>query len=242
MTDRPSVNILKPDGVGYPAKLVAALGNKAPVVYAMGNLGLFDAPGIGFCGSRKASEKGLETASDCAEQAAAAGLAVISGNAAGIDEAAHHAALQAGGATVLVLPEGIDHFRIRRSLRGVWDWRRVLVVSTFEPNAVWQAYRAMNRNGVIIALSRAMIVIEAGETGGTLNAGLSTLTAGKPLFVAVYEQMEAQAPGNAHLLDKGAHRLQRSRTTGRANLERVRIAAETDIPRAMPVGSQPSLL
>lgn len=61
----------------------------------------------------------------------------------------------------------------------------------------------MTRNETIIALSRAMIVIEAGPTGGTLAAGLSTLAAGKPLFVAVYEHMDETAPGNAHLLERG---------------------------------------
>ena len=111
----------------------------------MGNVALLDSPGIGFCGSRKASEKGLQTAEECATQVAALGLTVISGNAVGVDAIAHRAALQAGGTTVLVLPEGIDHFRVRRELRPVWDWSRVLVVSQFEPSAAWKAFRAMNR-------------------------------------------------------------------------------------------------
>ena len=93
------------------------------------------------------------------------------------------------GSTILVLPEGLDHFRIKRDLRDDWDWDRILVVSQFEPEAIWKAFRAMTRNETIIALSHAMIVIEAVATGGTLSAGLSTLKAGKPLFVAVYDQM-----------------------------------------------------
>lgn len=242
MVDQPCVTQLVPRTAGYPAAVAAALGDKAPTLHVMGNLALLDAPGIGFCGSRKASDKGLETAIDCAEQAAQAGLTVVSGNAAGVDFAAHHAALKADGTTILVLPEGIDHFRIRKDLREVWDWDRVLVVSQFEPAAVWRTDRAMQRNGIIIALSRAMIVIEAGPTGGTLNAGLSTLAAGKPLFVAIYEQMEAQAPGNARLLDKGAFRLARSRATGRANLDRVRSAVEYGLAAPPRAAGQLSLL
>ena len=108
----------------------------------------------------------------------------------------------------------------------MWDWDRILVVSQFEPEAIWKAFRAMSLHEIIIALSRAMIVIEAGAVGGTLSAGLSTLKAGKPLFVAVYDHMGEAAPGNAHLLERGGRPLARSRVTGRANLDRVRVTIE----------------
>jgi DNA processing protein len=228
-----------PQGTNYPAAVSGALGRKAPTLHVIGNIDLLNNPGIGFCGSRKASEKGLAVAADCAEQVARAGVTVISGNASGIDRTAHYAALKAGGTTILVIPEGTDHFRVRRDLVPVWDWDRVLVVSQFEPNAVWQAYRAMARNEVIIALSRAMIVIEAGATGGTLDAGLRTLSAGKPLFVAMYEQMDEKVPGNAQLLGNGGVAIAKSRSTGRANLERVRVAVESVQPVRQ---SQPALI
>lgn len=226
MSDCPEVVTLSPDSPGYPAQVAATYGKKAPVLHTCGNLALLGRPGIGFCGSRKASGKGLETAADCADQAAAVGYAVVSGNAAGVDFTAHRAALKAGGTTVLVLPEGISHFRIRKDLKDVWDWTRVLVISQFEPAASWQAFRAMTRNGLIISLSRAMIVIEAGTKGGTLEAGLSTLKAGKPLFVAYYQDMNEQAPGNAILLERGGMWLAKLKATGRANLRRVLEAVE----------------
>lgn len=62
-----------------------------------------------------------------------------------------------------VLPEGINHFRIKKILAGFWDWNRVLVISQFEPEDSWQTFRAMTRNQLIIALSHAMVVIEASE-------------------------------------------------------------------------------
>ncbi|CAA6603800.1 Putative DNA protecting protein DprA (modular protein) [Rhodospirillaceae bacterium LM-1] len=231
--DKPAVFELSPGLARYPESVLAMLGRKAPLLYAQGNLDLLASQGIGFCGSRHASAKGLETAADCAEQAAKDGYVVISGNAAGIDFTAHYSALKAGGTTILVLPEGIDHFRIKKDLQSVWDWKRTLVVSQFEPAAVWKSYRAMERNDMIIALSRAMIVIEAGATGGTLHAGMRTLAVGKPLFVAEYQNIEEIAPGNKMLLEKGGLRLARSRTTGRAYMERVRNAAE-HVPVAHP--------
>ncbi|MFN6955039.1 MAG: hypothetical protein ACK4PG_09605 [Acetobacteraceae bacterium] len=75
-----------------------------------------------------------------------------------------------------------------------------------------------------------MIVVEAGETGGTLAAGLRTLQVGKPLFVADYENIEEVAPGNAQLLARGAMRLRRSRETGRANVASLREIAARQTP------------
>jgi DNA processing protein len=227
--DRPDVRQILPNSNVYPKAVSDAFGKKAPTLSVMGNLDLLGSPAIGFCGSRKASDKGLETAEDCADQAAREGFAVVSGNAAGVDLMAHMAALKAGGATILVLPEGMDHFRIRKVLRELWDWERVLVISQFEANAVWQAYRAMARNELIIALSRVMIVIEAGLKGGTMSAGLSTLKFGKPLFVANYHEIEKVAPGNAKLLNQGAQMLSKSKSTGRANIDRIAAAAEARI-------------
>lgn len=229
MTPEPAAAVqIHPGQPAYP--LALATGRKMPVLSALGNLDLLSTSGLGFCGSRKASEKGIAVAIDCAEQAVEAGFTVISGNAVGVDFAAHHTALANSGCTIFVLAEGIKHFRIKKDLRSVWDWARVLVLSQFVPQATWQAYRAMERNEVIIALSRAMIVVEAGATGGTLAAGLRTLEIKKPLFVADYENIETVAPGNAQLLARGAERLRRNRETGRANVKDLRAIAEKTEP------------
>lgn len=206
----------------YPSRLLEHYGSKAPEhLFCLGNLRLFSAQGVGFCGSRKSSAKGLETVSDCASQAAAARVVVVSGNAAGVDQVAHYQALKSSGSTILVLPEGIENFRIRKELKDVWDWQRVLVVSQFKPTAIWRAYQAMERNKTIIGLSGAMIVIEAGETGGTLAAGQQTLKANLPLFVAQYENEHAEAKGNLLLIEAGGVPLCRLKSTERANMRKV---------------------
>lgn len=231
MTEKPDVHRLIPGTASYPEAVSAVWRDKAMALHVIGNEDLLKISGIGFCGSRKSSEKGLAAAFDCADQASSMGFAVISGNAAGVDCVAHRTALEAGGKTILVLPEGIEHFRVRREFQPVWDWERVLVVSQFEPSVPWQSYRAMERNNLIIALSLAMVVIEAGAKGGTLHAGISTLNAKKPLFVATYENMEVDAPGNALLIERGGIALKRSRTTGRGNIEPIRSVIHEGLPR-----------
>lgn len=210
------------DDEQYPEHVKVIMGNKAPKHLDMvGNIKLANMAGLGFCGSRKSSLKGLETAQDCAEQVAQNNVSVVSGNAAGVDFAAHFNCLQAGGKTILVLPEGINHFRIKKALKPAWDWERVLVISQFEPDEPWKGFRAMTRNQLIIALSRVMIVIEAGEKGGTLNAGKETLKLGLPLYVSQYQDMSTDARGNQILLDMGAHKLAKNKSTNRANLTKV---------------------
>ena len=206
----------------YPEHVKVIMGNKAPKHLDMvGNIELLSMAGLGFCGSRKSSPKGLETAQDCAEQAAQKDVSVVSGNAVGVDFKAHFNCLKAGGKTILVLPEGINHFRIKKTLKPVWDWDRVLVVSQFEPDEPWKVFRAMTRNQLIIALSRVMIVIEAGEKGGTLYAGKETLKFGLPLYVAQYQDMSVDAQGNQLLLGMGAQKLAKSKSTNKANLIKV---------------------
>ncbi len=218
----PDITELTLDSAAYPEKVKALMGTKAPAsLFAVGSLRLLEKDAIGFCGSRKASERGLETVRDCAFQAANAGVVVVSGNAAGVDFSAHYVALEAGGETILVLPEGINHFQVKRALRPVWDWERVLVLSQFRPDTPWRAFQAMSRNQVIIALSGAMVVIEAGEKGGTISAGLDTLKLNIPLYVAEYKDMNEIAVGNRTLISKGGKSLRRSATTGKANMSNV---------------------
>lgn len=222
----PAPVAIGPGEKAYPPALTRLLCGKAPaVLYCLGNLSLLGKPAVGFCGSRKASAKGLGVAADCATQLVKRGFVVASGYAAGVDYTAHKAALEAGGRTIMVLPEGIEHFRIRKTLAEDWDWDRVLVVSQFPPSAGWKAFRAMERNNLIIALSRAMIVIEAGSTGGTLHAGKSTLKMGLPLYVVEYGDMATEAPGNAELLAMGGTAVRKNPQMGIANVEQVMRAA-----------------
>lgn len=79
----------------------------------------------------------------------------------------------------------------------------------------------MQRNRTICGLSRAMILIEARATGGSIGAGRDCLRLGVPLFAAVYEGMPESATGNEELLQQGARRLMKSRSTNRPNIRPV---------------------
>lgn len=218
---------LSPSDEAYPSVLRSLFGGLLPPdVWYSGNLDLLGTKGVGFCGSRNATQAGLEIAEDCARQLSKHGVAVISGYAPGVDMVSHQAALASGGNTIVVLAEGIDHFRIKKTIRDLWDWNRTLVLSYFSRDAIWRPDRAMDRNKLIVGLSNAVIVLEARDRGGTLNAGFRALEMHKPLFVAMYENMNGGRTGNQLLLEQGANPLCKSRTSGNAEMKRILDAVE----------------
>jgi DNA processing protein len=207
--DRRQIRMLLPIDPEWPDELNDL---PAPPVYlfAWGSLDLLRGGGIGMCGSRTASDRGLEAARVCGREVARHDLHVVSGYARGVDTVTHLAALEHGAGTVIVLAEGILHFRVKRVFREVGlSSENVLVLSQFPPRQRWTAGAAMTRNGVICALGRALVVVEAGERGGTLNAGRQALGIGRPVFAL---QFGDDAPvGNRSLFDEGARCL---KTTG----------------------------
>lgn len=186
----------------YPERLAQAP-NPPALLFYWGNPDLLGTPGVGMCGSRDVSERGLQAARACGEAVARQGLTVISGYAKGVDTETHLAALTQGGRTIIVLAEGFVHFRQKKAFgpEGL-DQERVLVLSQFPPSQPWAVGAAMTRNGVIAALGRALVVIEAGESGGTINAGMQAIRMGRPVLALNFS--EPLPAGNRILFDKGA--------------------------------------
>ena len=173
-----------------------------PIIFYKGNKDLFYADGVGMCGSRHVSPQGLSAAERCGVAVSQHNLTIISGYAQGVDTATHLAALRSGGRTVVVLAEGIDFFRIKQNYAKDFDPERTLVLSQFAPTQTWQAHAAMARNAIIFGLSKALVVIEAGEKGGTLAAGQGAMKIGRPVFVVDFGDRTPE--GNKMLLNDGA--------------------------------------
>jgi DNA processing protein len=221
----------------YPVILRQTLGEMAPLLLlCLGNIGLLSRTSVGFCGSREAREKGITVAYDSAALLARSRINIVPGFAAGVDMHAHRSALVTGGTTTVVLAEGIFRFRVKKEIRDVWDETRTLVVSEFGANLPWSVSNAMQRNKTICGLSRAIVVIEARKTGGSIQAGRDCLKLGLPLFAAVYEGATESANGNEELLQHGAQRLMKSRSTSLPNILPI-----LDSIGAEPVSSAPPL-
>lgn len=188
----------------YPARLKANLDDDAPpILFVKGNLDLLDLSSAGFCGSRKASAKGIQVTDAIARMLAREQVCVVSGYAQGVDMAAHRAAIQAGGTTIFVLAEGILRFNIKRGIGSLLHPGNHLVVSQFPPRLIWSGRNAMKRNSTIIGLSDSMILVESGLSGGTFAAGAESIKRRHPLFVIDFAQPGASAKGNRYFLERG---------------------------------------
>lgn len=203
-----SIQLLTLGSDHYPSRLAASLGQTAPpVLFAAGNLSLLEQKAVGFCGSRQASETSCTAVGRCAAVLAQKGFNIVSGYAHGVDLAAHQAALSSGGVTTFVLAVGILHFIAKSAIADLLDDDNYLVVSEFSPRLPWTVPNAMQRNRTTIGLSQAMILTEAGASGGTFEAGKATLELQRPLFVLEPIDGEVVADGDRLFLERGAHSL-----------------------------------
>jgi DNA processing protein len=126
---------------------------------------------VAVVGGRRASPLRRAAARALGAGLAAAGWAVVSGGAVGVDAAAHRGALDGGGRTVVVLSCGLD-VAYPRANTGLFA--SVLaaggsVVSEHPPGAPPRPANFPPRNRLIAALAAAVVVVEAAEDSGSLS-------------------------------------------------------------------------
>lgn len=199
-----NIEIITETSNDYPQYLKRMLQNKCPpLLFARGNKQLLNDISVGFCGSRKVSDKGMAIASNCTKQLVEKNVTIISGYAAGTDLTVHKTALENGGNTIFVLSEGILQARIKKQIGPLLNDRNHLFISQFLPELTWNASNAMKRNSTIIGLSRAMILVESRLEGGTFAAGEEALRVNCPLFVIDFAKPDASAKANPYFISKG---------------------------------------
>jgi DNA processing protein len=204
-----------------------------PILFARGDTSILHKKSVGFSGSRNVSDEGVVAARGIVSQLVEAGADIVSGGARGVDTACHVAALEAGGTTTMVLPEGLAGYRPTSEIQLLANVDNTLMISEFHPTATWQVSSAMQRNKTICGLSDVVIIIEARKDGGTMNTGENALKHGIPLFVVEYGATFPHNEGNASLLKAGAIAIRKNKSRGLPNVADIVTAIETRI--ALPV-------
>ena len=156
---------------------------------------------IGIVGRRDPSDRGLQFAHDVAECLGQNGVPTISGNARGIDRAAHQGSLCTGTATVSVVPEGILRLLHRRSQPSLTTdfGSSFLVISGVSPWERWSVGEAMRRNRWIANWCDALIVVEANLEGGTWRTAEAAAKCGTPIWVCTGFEAIQEDLGNEAL-------------------------------------------
>jgi DNA processing protein len=141
-------------------------------------------PRVAVIGSRKASSKGLNAASNIAKVLAKHNVIVVSGLAEGIDSAAHKSAIEANGYTIAVLGTPLNRVYPRENAQlQEFIMQKHLAVSQFPIGYPIQPKNFVIRNRTMALIADASIIVEAGNSSGSLHQGWEALRLGRPLFI-----------------------------------------------------------
>jgi DNA processing protein len=161
--------------------------------------------GVAVVGTRRPSSHGLAMAHRLGEALAMAGWPVVSGLAEGIDGEAHRGCLAAGGAPVAVLGTPLERVypRHHESLQGEVGKRGLLISEQAAGTAVLRGHFA-SRNRLLVALTRAVVVVECPRVSGALHSADLAWHQELPLWVVPADAARPSAAGSNRLLSRGA--------------------------------------
>src|SRR5690606_19971852 len=170
MLAQPGHSLITLADAHYPSQLLDS-SDPPLLLYVRGNRQLLHQPSVAIVGARNATEGGKDNARAFARHLAQRGWTVVSGLARGIDAAAHEGSLSAGGpgGTVAVLACGLDiayprqHAPLMEQIAATG-----VLVSEYAPGTPAQPFRFPERNRIVAALARGVLVVEAAVQSGSL--------------------------------------------------------------------------
>ena len=174
----------------YPPTLRDAE-NPLEFLYYQGAWNLAHAPKrVAIVGTRNPSDDGLRRTRKLVGMLVQNGCTIVSGLAKGVDTAAHDAAITHGGDTIAVLGTPLDHVYPsenaalqQRIARDHLLISQVPVLLYARRSHVWNRQFFPERNLTMSALTHATVIVEAGETSGTLIQARAALSQGRKLFI-----------------------------------------------------------
>ena len=173
----------------YPPKLRDAT-HPIELLYFQGLWDLVNTRCVAIVGTREPSEEGKRRAAKLARLFVADGFTVVSGLARGIDTAAHEAAMAADGYTIAVLGTPICECyppENRELQREIADQHLIIsqvpIVRYSKQHYRANRYFFPERNATMSALTEATVIVEAGQTSGTLVQARHALKQGRKLFI-----------------------------------------------------------
>lgn len=188
----------------YPAPL-DDLEEPPAVLYCRGTLPDDWARSVAVVGTRRADVLGERWARGLGRALAAAGVAVVSGLARGIDGAAHRGCLEGGGRPVAVLGSGLDriyppeHGRLAEAVA-----RAGALLSEYPPGQGPQPRHFPWRNRLIAALARVTVVVQADLGSGALITATWAAELGREVMAVPGDVDLGRSRGTNALLAAGA--------------------------------------
>ena len=175
----------------YPARLRDAE-HPIELLYYQGWWESVNSPrSVAIVGTRNPSEEGVRRTRKLVCSLLSDDFTIVSGLAKGVDATAHTAAIQEGGRTIAVLGTPISRAypKENAALQQEIASNHLLIsqvpVTRYEraPNPTANRHFFPARNVTMSALTDATVIVEAGETSGTLVQARAALKQGRKLFI-----------------------------------------------------------
>ena len=192
----------------YPEALLQ-LADPPLMLYAQGQLDHTPGNAVAVVGSRNPTPQGAQTAEQFGEALSAAGLAVVSGLALGVDGAAHRGALRGAQAatwrTVAVVGTGLDRVYPRQHQALAAEIaQHGLLISEYPLGTPPLAANFPKRNRLIAALGLGTLVVEAALQSGSLITARLALDLGREVLAIPGSIHSPQSHGCHALIRQGA--------------------------------------
>lgn len=171
-------------------------------LYVIGDPRALHEESVSIVGARKATPYGIACAELAARCAVSMGVSVVSGAAVGCDQAAQREALRLGGRVSAVLGSGADVV-YPASARGMLE--RIVatggaVVSLQPWGSPAIGWTFIRRNSVIAALSKTLVICEAGMPSGTFSTARFASDAGREVLVFPGSVFSPNSTGSNYLI------------------------------------------
>ena len=168
----------------YPKEL-AKIDNPPAIIYYKGaEFAEISEHAIARVGTRKPTKLSYNAVNYLVPQWVKNDCSIISGLACGVDKLAHQACISAGGKTVAVLAHGLDiiYPKENKTLAERILENGGILMSEYPVGTKADRFRFVNRNRIIVGMSRAVIIYECDEKGGTMHNVEFASKQNKPIF------------------------------------------------------------
>lgn len=200
------IQLLAPQDTHYPP-LLKHIAIPPALLFVRGSVAAFARASVAIVGTRQPSSYGYDVTQRLASDLAQRHLCIVSGLALGVDTIAHQSALDVNGATIAVLPSGVDLIypsSNRQLAERILTHPQSALISEFYPGTRASAPLFPARNRLISGLAQATIVTEAGERSGAMITVKAALDQGREVMAVPGSVFAPKSAGCLALIHQGA--------------------------------------
>lgn len=200
--------LLLPGDPAWPAGPLTGISDPPRGLFAWGAPEILRAPLLAVVGSRDVSRPTLAwlegALAEFLREHPDANL--VSGGARGVDQCAHRSALRQGRPTAVLLPGGFSRLYPGELARWSGEILRAggCFLSEYAPPTLMRKSFFGERNRLISAFSRAVLIVEARRRSGTLLTAKAAAEQARAVFVVPGAPYDPQFAGSLDLLAEGA--------------------------------------